>query len=72
MSDLPDPEQPKVYVLNTLSPQFWGLVARRRADRGADFSICDVEPPVKLVAIGESPAPPAPPPRSSRRAKRRR
>jgi peptidylprolyl isomerase len=67
MADLPDPERPKVYVLNTLSPQFWGVVAQRRAARGADFSICDVEPPVKVVSAGDEAQPAAAAPRRRRR-----
>jgi peptidylprolyl isomerase len=71
LADLPDAERPQVYVLNTLSPQFFGIVAQRRAAKGADFSICDVEPPVKLVAWGAGPPPPAStPPRRARRLPR--
>jgi peptidylprolyl isomerase len=71
LADLPSPEQPSIYVLNTLSPQFWSVVAQRRAAKGADFSICDVEPPVKIVSMGAPPPAPAqPPPRRARRLPR--
>ena len=56
LGDLPSAEQPTIYVLNTLSPQFWGVVSDARAARGADFSICDVEAPVKVVSMGAPPA----------------
>lgn len=46
LADLPENARPRVMVLNTLSPQFMAIVNQARLARGADFSICDVEPPV--------------------------
>ena len=49
MADLPDGARPQIAVLNTLSPEFRALADRVRAIKGADFSICDVEAPVRIV-----------------------
>ena len=68
MADMPDAERPSLFVLNTLSPQFWGLVAQARQARGADFSICDVDVPVRVVSTGV----PAPAAKATARAKPRR
>ncbi len=46
-SDLPPEQRPKVQVLDTASAAFRSLVERTRAERGADFSVCDVALPVK-------------------------
>jgi peptidylprolyl isomerase len=48
LADLPGPEQPRVFVLNTLSPQFMALAQQVRASKGADFSICDVNVPARV------------------------
>lgn len=47
MADLPDAERPKLKILNTMGSDFRKLADHARAVRGADFSICDVETPVK-------------------------
>ena len=47
MADLPDAERPKLKILNTMGSDFRKLVDHARAVRGADFSICDIETPVK-------------------------
>jgi peptidylprolyl isomerase len=57
LADLPERERPRITVLNTLSPEFRYLAARVRTIRGADFSICDIEVPVRATAA------PAPPPK---------
>ena len=65
MADLPESSRPQVAVLNTLSPEFRALADRVRAIKGADFSICDVDAPVRITA------PPAQPePRARKRAPR--
>jgi peptidylprolyl isomerase len=46
--DLPPAERPKVQVLDSNSPAFAARLARERQRRGADFSICDVEVPVRV------------------------
>jgi hypothetical protein len=52
MADLPAAERPQVSVLNTLGPEFRALADRVRALKGADFSICDVEAPVRVTSVG--------------------
>jgi len=59
LADMPDAERPSILVLNTLSPQFWAIVDQARARRGADFSICDVDVPVRIVSPGRPPPKPA-------------
>jgi peptidylprolyl isomerase len=49
MADLPESLRPQISVLNTLSPQFRALADQVRAIKGADFSICDVEAPVRVI-----------------------
>jgi len=48
-SDLPEAERPGVAVINTASPTFQTLVERARQARGADFSICDIDLPVRVT-----------------------
>jgi peptidylprolyl isomerase len=51
LADLPEPERPQIAVLNTLSPEFRAIADQVRAIRGADFSICDVDAPVRLTPV---------------------
>jgi peptidylprolyl isomerase len=46
-ADLPD--APKVQVLDERGPAFAALVARERKAKGADFSVCDIEIPARVV-----------------------
>ena len=55
-SDLPEAERPVVQVLDTASTTFRTLVDGVRAERGADFSICDIVLPVQ---VSGAPAPAA-------------
>jgi peptidylprolyl isomerase len=48
-SDLPDTERPRVEVLDEHSAAFGKLVAKARAAKGADFTVCDVEVPARLA-----------------------
>lgn len=48
-SDLPEGERPVVRVLRPESAAFQAEIARVRAERGARFSICDVQPAAELV-----------------------
>lgn len=48
-SDLPEAERPVAQVLDTASPRFLELVATTRAQRGADFSACDVVLPSQVT-----------------------
>ena len=43
LSDIPAAERPAVRVVDTGSAWFKAEVARKRAARGADFSVCDVD-----------------------------
>jgi peptidylprolyl isomerase len=47
-SDLPPSERPKVYVLDTKSAFFKGVIDAARAAGGADFSLCDIDIPAQL------------------------
>lgn len=47
-TDLPEAERPKVSREDPASPGFKAEVERVRAAKGADFSICDVEPRVRV------------------------
>ena len=47
-SDLPPDKRPKLYVLDTRTAAFRGLIDKARAEKGADFSVCDVEIPAEL------------------------
>ncbi|HEV2082495.1 MAG TPA: peptidylprolyl isomerase [Brevundimonas sp.] len=57
VADLPESERPVVHVMRADNPAFGGMVAQMRTDRGADFSVCDLNLPVQI-----SPPPPPPPP----------
>jgi peptidylprolyl isomerase len=47
MADLPPADQPKVQVLDTMSPSFQALVAYDKTLHGGSFSVCDVTLPVR-------------------------
>jgi peptidylprolyl isomerase len=47
MADIPAGERPAVEVMDTGSAAFAARVASARAMRGADFSVCDVDAPVR-------------------------
>ena len=46
LAALPEATRPRVFVLDAHGPAFARLLARTRAERGADFSVCDLELPV--------------------------
>jgi len=48
LSDIPTAERPTVRVVDTSSAWFKAEIARKRASRGADFSVCDVDLPVEV------------------------
>ena len=48
-SDLPVAERPTAAVLNTNSATFQTLAQQARQARGADFSVCDIELPVRVT-----------------------
>ena len=47
-SDMSELERPSVRVLDTRSPAFETLVQSVKAQRGADFSMCDIDLPVQV------------------------
>jgi peptidylprolyl isomerase len=47
-ADMPDAERPKIEVMDTRTAAFTRLAAKIRAAKGADFTVCDVEVPVRL------------------------
>lgn len=47
-ADLPESERAPIYVLRTDGPDFRELIADTRRERGADFSVCDVEIPARV------------------------
>ena len=47
-SELPPDQRPKVYVIDTATAAFRGLIEKVRTEKGADFSICDVDVPAEV------------------------
>jgi peptidylprolyl isomerase len=45
LTDLPPGEQPRVRVIDTQGPWFKAMVARVKAEKVVDFSICDIDLP---------------------------
>ena len=48
LADIPQAQRPVVNVLDTKSKSFAALVDRVRKEKGADFSICDIEIPSQV------------------------
>lgn len=48
-SDLPAAEQPKVELMDPRSQAFTKLVAKARAAKGSDFTVCDLDLPARLA-----------------------
>jgi cyclophilin family peptidyl-prolyl cis-trans isomerase len=46
---LPAGERPVVEVMTVPSPAFTALIERTRAERGAELTVCDVQPPVRVT-----------------------
>lgn len=46
---VPEGERPLVRVMNPSSPAFAALVEQTRTERGARFTVCDVQPPVRVT-----------------------
>ena len=49
LADMPPAERPRIEVADTAGPMFKALVERVRRAKGADFSVCDVEVPVRAA-----------------------
>ncbi len=47
MADMPVADQPKIQLIDPRGPAFHKLVAEVRHRRGADFSVCDIDLPVR-------------------------
>ena len=47
-ADVPPNERAPIYVLRTDGPQFRDLIEDTRRERGADFSVCDVQIPTRV------------------------
>ena len=47
-ADLPESERAPLYVLRTDGPDFRELIDDTREERGADFSVCDVQIPARV------------------------
>jgi len=48
LADIPEAERPKIEVADTRGPAFQAKVAALKREKGAAFSICDVEVPIRL------------------------
>jgi peptidylprolyl isomerase len=48
LSDIPESERPKVRLIDPKSPWFAAETKRLRTLKGADFSVCDIDPPVEI------------------------
>jgi peptidylprolyl isomerase len=59
-ADLPEADRPAVAVINTASTTFQALAERARQARGADFSICDIDLPVRITPATTGPISPTP------------
>ena len=56
LADIPPAERPSIQVMDTQSPQFKAIIDQTRKDKGADFSVCDVNVPVKVTKVIGTPA----------------
>ncbi|MBI1249883.1 MAG: peptidylprolyl isomerase [Alphaproteobacteria bacterium] len=52
-SDLPPEERAPIFVLRSDSTDFRQLIERMRRERGADFSVCDVQIPARVPGDSE-------------------
>lgn len=48
-SDLPAAQRPTVRVMTAAAPEYLGAIEALRVERGARFSVCDVEPRVRVT-----------------------
>jgi peptidylprolyl isomerase len=48
LADIPASERPKVQVLNVSTAYFTAMAERMKAQKGADFSVCDLELPAQV------------------------
>jgi peptidylprolyl isomerase len=52
VADMPENERVPLYVMRTDSADFRKLLDDTRRERGADFSICDVQIPARITGVG--------------------
>jgi peptidylprolyl isomerase len=48
LSEIPEAQRPKIQVMDTRGPAFSALIAKRRAEMGGAFTLCDVTLPVQV------------------------
>jgi peptidylprolyl isomerase len=48
LSEIPEAQRPKIQVMDTRGPAFAALIAKRRAEMGGAFTLCDVTLPVQV------------------------
>ncbi|MGZ5948448.1 MAG: peptidylprolyl isomerase, partial [Caulobacteraceae bacterium] len=48
LADIPEKDRPKVRVIDPKGPWFKAQIERVRAEKGADFTACDVDIPVEV------------------------
>jgi peptidylprolyl isomerase len=48
LADIPEAQRPKIRVIDAKGPWFTAYVARVRVEKGADFSVCDLDLPVEI------------------------
>ncbi|MFP1129807.1 peptidylprolyl isomerase [Asticcacaulis sp. W401b] len=49
LADMPLAERPKLEIMNPAGSAFAALVKAKRAEKGADFSVCDITLPVRTL-----------------------
>lgn len=49
LADIPEAERPRVQVIDPNGPAFAALVKKTRTAKGPDFSVCDIDLPVKVT-----------------------
>ena len=49
LADVPAAQRPNIEVLNTAGPRFQAVIEQARRTKGADFSACDIDIPVRVT-----------------------
>jgi peptidylprolyl isomerase len=49
LADVPAAQRPSIEVLNTAGPRFQAVIEQARRTKGADFSACDIDIPVRVT-----------------------
>jgi peptidylprolyl isomerase len=61
LADMPASERPTIEIVDTSGPGYQGVIERTRTQRGADFSVCDLEVPVRITPPAAPPSAAIPP-----------